>query len=83
MFRAKFQKVKPKIIKYRDYRNFNSSSFLNDVNLYLPISGSTFTNFYETFEQIIEYHAPIKTKFLRSNNKPHISKVLRKAIMKI
>ena len=43
---------------------------------------STFTNFYETFE-IIEHHAPIiKTKFLRSKNKPHMSKVLKRSKLK-
>ena len=82
MFKTKFQKAKPKIIKYRDYKRFNSSSFLNDVNIYLPTLSTNFSNFQEVFEEIIERHAPLKTKFLRANNKPHVTKLLRKAIMK-
>ena len=34
------------------------------------------------FEQILNLHAPIKERLIRGNNKPHVTKRLRKAIMK-
>ena len=38
--------------------------------------------FEKTFENVLNAHAPKKTKFLRGNQKPHVDKNLRKAIMK-
>ena len=32
-------------------------------------------------ENVLEKHAPLKSKILRGNNKPHINKSLRKEIM--
>ena len=34
------------------------------------------------FSKVLNKHAPLKTKFLRANNKPHLTKERRKAIMK-
>ena len=39
-------------------------------------------NFEKTFENVLNGHAAKKTKFLRGNQKPHVDKNLRKAIMK-
>ena len=41
-----------------------------------------YENFQKTFENVLNAHAPKKTKFLRGNQKPHVDKNLRKAIMK-
>ena len=41
-----------------------------------------YSDFENIFTNILEKHAPLKTKFLRANNKPHVTKELRKAIMK-
>ena len=38
--------------------------------------------FEKTFEYAWNAHAPKKTKFLHGNQKPHVDKNLRKAIMK-
>ena len=78
----KFQKLKPRMVTYRDYSKFEDTSFINDLNyhLYNPIA-LTYSNFKSIFETIINRHAPVKTKFLRANNKPHMTKSLRKAIM--
>ena len=40
-----------------------------------------YNDFDRIFKSVIDAHAPSKTKFLRANNKPHITKDLRKAIM--
>ena len=39
-------------------------------------------SFEKTFENILNAHAPKKTKFLGGNHKPHVDKNLRKAIIK-
>ena len=36
----------------------------------------------KTFENVLNAHTPKKTKFLRGNQKPHVGKNFRKAIMK-
>ena len=41
-----------------------------------------YKNFEKTFENVLNAHAPKKTKFLRGNQKPHVDKNLHKAIMK-
>ena len=42
----------------------------------------SYTNFETAFENALEANAPKKTKIIRGNNKPHVNKELRKAIMK-
>ena len=39
-------------------------------------------NFEKTFVNVLDAHAPRKTKVLRGNHKPPVDKNLRKAIMK-
>ena len=41
-----------------------------------------YKNFEKTFVNVLDAHAPRKTKVLRGNQKPHVDKNLRKAIMK-
>ena len=41
-----------------------------------------YENFEKTFVNVLDAHAPRKTKVLRGNQKPHVDKNLRKAIMK-
>lgn len=43
---------------------------------------NNYKNFNEIFSSILEKNAPQKTKLLRANNKSHVSKLLRKAIIK-
>ena len=40
-------------------------------------------HFNNKFEEILDYHAPIKQKKYRGNTKPHVNKILRKKIMKL
>ena len=41
-----------------------------------------YRNSEKTFENVLNAHTPKKTKFLRGNQKPHVDKNFRKAIMK-
>ena len=81
MLKTQFVKLPPKKINYRDYSRFNESMFISDLEIFLKYE-SSFYNFERLFTDIINKHAPLKTKFLRANNKPHLTKELRKAIMK-
>ena len=40
-----------------------------------------YTSFDATFNRVIEKHAPIKKKHVRANDKPFMTRVLRKAVM--
>ena len=76
-------KLPSKKLIYRCYKNFNNELFLRDLNYSLSfIQPGIYDNFETIFEQILNHHAPIKERLIRGNNKPHITKRLRKAIMK-
>ena len=61
---------------------FKEEDFLLDLenNLEYRQHGD-FDCFDNILENTLNCHAPVKTKIVRGNNKPHISKSLRKAIM--
>ena len=82
MLKTTFQKLAPKVVKYRKYKNFDINVFKNELSHYLHYNIVDYGHFEEIFTSILEKHAPMKTKFLRGNNQPHLSKTLRKAIMK-
>ena len=73
----------PMLIKYRDYRKFNSQNFRYDLQKdILKMTDETcFDNFESKFKEILNKHAPIKTKNVRANNAPFMNKMLSKAIM--
>ena len=82
MLRTTFDKRPPKKIKYRNFSKFDNSLFLSDLGQALDYNTNDYTVFNNVFSTILDKHAPLKTKFLRGNNQPHVTKELRKAIMK-
>ena len=76
-----FPKAKPKVIQYRDYKHFVLENF--HIELTISLQNEIVEN-YAKFEKIflesLDKHAPLKKKILRANNKPYMSKTLRKAI---
>ena len=74
--------VPPKNIKYRSYKSFSEESFKSDLTL--ALSGMQ-TGSLEDFQRILlktlNKHAPLKSRLIRGNNKPHVNKSLRKAII--
>ena len=76
-------KQTPTLIKYRDYRKFNNQNFSNDLedNLSNMINEACYDIFESNFKDILNKHAPIKTKTVRANNAPFMNKTLSKAIM--
>ena len=78
-----FDKNKPCEIFYRDYKNFNSESFNEDLQKILSITQiNTCKQFEDTFLSVLNMHAPLKKKSLRANHSQYATKALRKAIMR-
>ena len=82
MLKTCFKREEPKHFIYRDYKNFNDMNFRTDLENKLEECPKHYENFEKTFVNVLDAHAPRKTKVLRGNHKPHVDKNLRKAIMK-
>ena len=80
-----FSKKGPKLINYRDYRNFNINKFRIDVHIDLSKHVPADKINYDTFDSVVKNeineHAPNKRKYVRANDGPFVTKALRKAIM--
>ena len=81
VLKTKFEKSKPKTVLYRDYKKFNEIDFRNDLTKFLSLCIS-YDSFEKIFMEVLELHAPLKTKLLRANEAPYMTKALKKAIMK-
>ena len=80
-----YKKLVPKVIKYRDFKNFSNQVFRDELyrELYCndTLRNISFENFHKISVDILEKHAPIKKKHLRNNHSDFITKDIRKAIM--
>ena len=76
-------KVAPKKITYRDYKDWSLEKFKQELTINMVTSHPTeYAQFENVFMKTLEENAPEKTKIVRANHKPHVNKELRKAIMK-
>ena len=83
VMKTTFPKAQPKTIYYRDYKNFDLTKFRAELREELKKSeGNGYFSFEVTFLRVLEKHAPMKKKVLRANDKPYMTKTLRKAIMR-
>jgi len=82
MLKTTYEKLPRKIIHYRKWKNFDVNLFRFELSRHLDCNVNNYANFENIFTTILDKHAPTKTKFLRGNNKQHLTKDLRKAIMK-
>ena len=78
-----FQKQSPTIVKYRDYKNFNVNLFRNQLLEQLTNIGDdiTYAKFETIFIHLLDFFAPMKTKYIRANNGSFMNKTLSKAVM--
>ena len=81
-------KQKPKIIKYRDYKNFNNITFRMDLLKELSLSklkkgdfDIVNTDIIIIVNNLLESHAPMKERYIRRNQAPFMNKSVRKVIM--
>ena len=80
-----FPKPKPKVINYRDYRNFRNDEFraeLDNKILKYDINNIEYQHFLNIFIEILNKHAPMKIKYFRVNQGKFMTKGLHKAIVK-
>ena len=78
-----FTKNIPKEIIYRDYKNFDSFLFNDELQYVLDKDKiKSCIMFEELFLKVLDKHAPVKKKVVNANHVKYISKPLRKAIMK-
>ena len=75
-----FQKLKPQIVVYRDYKHFDNENFWLDIQS--CASENNMKCFKETVFCIFNKHAPTKRKYVRANEAPFTTKELHKTIMK-
>ena len=84
-FKSRFSKARPKVIKYRNYKNFDKNNFLSDlnnINVRLDKENPNqccdlLTN---SFLEVVNKHAPLEKKTIRGNHASFVNKELRKAI---
>ena len=83
VLKTTFSKNKPKELFYRDYKKFSFSDFNDEIKTIFSRNtvGSCY-QFDQIFLNVLDKHAPMKRKLLRANHSSHISKPLRKAIMR-
>ena len=84
VLKTEFVKADPIQINYRDYKNFNTSRFNEDLRNRLNTdesSNSNYNRFQNILREVLDNHAPMKKKYNRVNNSPFMTKQLRKMIM--
>ena len=84
-FRTNFFRLRPKVLSYRNYKNFDKSKFFNDLNKTIITfdnenSNQNYNVLSNRFLEVVNIHAPLKTKFVRGNDAPFVDKQPRKTI---
>ena len=83
ILKTTFDKLSPKKMSYRCYKNFTEEIFCSEF--LKSLSNNCLTEDYNQFEgifvSVLDRLAPLKTKTVRGNQKLHMNKSLRKAIM--
>ena len=86
-FRSHFERIPTKKVEYRNYKKFNVTNFLRDLDqemiqgeMYQYVN-DMYSTFSEIFRSVLDTHAPLKWKMIRGNQVPFMTKQLIKAIM--
>ena len=85
VMKTTFRKKPPKVIRYRNYKNYVPENYLFDVyqaQAGIDLSVLPHDDFDNLLIRILERHAPLKTKYVRGNDQPFMTKHLRKEHMK-
>ena len=82
-----YKKQRPKIARYRNYRNFDNELSINEVKNsieqdYCQNQPLEFGSFKKKVDNILQKHAPLKKRYVRANQAPFIDKNINKHIMK-
>ena len=85
IFRSTFIRLSPKINKYRNCKGFNENisyhelDQINQSEIYQ--SEDPHSKLTEIFQEILQKHAPLKSKQVRGNHAPFMNKELSKVIV--
>ena len=82
VMKSSFEKMSPKEISYRNYKNFDNNVFKLELSEVLSNNVCSYKSFEEIFLKVLDKNAPLKKKIIRANHAPYMTKNLRKAIMK-
>lgn len=74
--------VQPKETIYRKFKNSELNKFKKDVRTEVQ-SVNNYETFEEGFPKVLNNHAPLKKKFFPANIVSYMTKVLRKANIKL
>ena len=82
-----FQKLKVRVMNYRDYKHFKNERFRDDLlseisNSYLEFDNNSFDEFFNMCRSTLDQHALLKQKYARGNHMPFMNRTLSKEIMK-
>ena len=84
VLKTSFDKQKPNVVNYRDYRNFRDEVFRQDLQKEiadLDVQRLTYTSFQSAFGHVLDKHAPMKKRYIRANDSPFMNRTLHKAFM--
>ena len=81
MLKSTYVRLPPKLLRYRSYRKFVKKDYIDDLEYALGTFDIDYDMFESVIESVLDRHAPMKSKIIRGNEKPHMNKVLKKAIM--
>ena len=83
MFKEGYESLPPQTIQYRDFSKFKGFNFNSElshtIRLFQP---KDYGQFELIFTNILQKYAPLKKRTIRGNDKSHVTKELRKQIMK-
>ena len=83
VLKSTYTKQKPLIKHYRDWSKFDNTVFKLELREALSnIDSLEYENCEEKFLSLLNLHARMKQKIVCANHKPHMTKALRKAMMK-
>ena len=85
VLKTTFKKAPPKLILYRNYKNFLQDHFRRELETLYNSSvvyNMSNDNFMVELMKIVDKYAPIKQKYIRLNQGPFITKKIRKETMK-
>ena len=76
-----YNKQKPKIIQYRNYKGFSNEAFTHELESALAkFSQISFGTFKSTVDNILQKHAPIKKRYVRANQASFINSKIHKEV---
>ena len=64
----------PKEINYRDYKKFNADDFKTQLRQNLVTSSRNYENFEQAFLTLLDKLVPYKSKKIRANQVPYMTK---------